>query len=298
MARQRKLKARIGGARVKPASGRAFKLKPAKSRAGLPLAPGINPRKRAPSAPPAPSFGKATFTKPKAPKMAAPKTTSSTGATSQKPAAPDPRDATYWTQLAQLKFQRDQEAARLTQEQSYADADFAEALRRRVGQFGEQKTEIKQVANQQGLFESGQLGKRLGAAQTAYDRANFDAQTAHDRESAARAAAREALAAGYTLDEAAAMAEAADRQLQRDLANPPAAPAGGGAGGGGGPAPPPGSPKGVNRANHYNHPVVRQTRARAQKLWKSGTRGGPKWGEIISILGYDPRRGGRLHFET
>ncbi len=47
---------------------------------------------------------------------------------------------------------------------------------------------------------------------------------------------------------------------------------------------------------YYNHPVVVQTQQLAQRLWNSGKRSGPKWGDIKSILGYDPRASGGLSF--
>ena len=207
--------------------------------------------------------------------------------------APDPRDANYWAQLAKLTFQRDQQTAQLNQQQAYADTDFAEALRRRLEQSGKERTGITQGANREGLIESGQLGSRLGDQRVAHDRAVGDARTSHERETAARTAARDALAAGFTLEEAALHAEAVDRQWERDLANPPPAPepaepTGGGSGGGGGPDP----------TKHYQHPVVVETRERAQQLWNSGQRSGKAWRDVISILGYDPRQGGQLSFRT
>lgn len=39
------------------------------------------------------------------------------------------------------------------------------------------------------------------------------------------------------------------------------------------------------------HPVVQQTMDQAQRLWDAGKRRGRVWGDIISILGYDPRPG-------
>lgn len=45
------------------------------------------------------------------------------------------------------------------------------------------------------------------------------------------------------------------------------------------------------------HPVVTQTQQLAQRLWASGKRSGPKWRDIKSILGYDPRQGGGLKFK-
>lgn len=137
------------------------------------------------------------------------------------PVAPDPRDSTYWQNLAKLQFTRNQQQAQLTQEQAYADTDFAEAVRRRLGQKVEDVQNIRQGANREGLFYSGQLGKRQGDYEVDFQRREADAQTAYTRANAAREAARQALAEGYSLDEAAAMAEAVDRQSARDLASPP-----------------------------------------------------------------------------
>lgn len=136
-----------------------------------------------------------------------------------KPATTDPRDPTYWAQRAKLIFQRDQEVNRLTREQAYSDQDFTEALRRRAEDKPKQVQSIREGANREGLLFSGQLGRRVGEFETAFQREESDARLSHEREKAARQAARDALAQGYTLEEAALLAEAVARQQDRDFNN-------------------------------------------------------------------------------
>jgi hypothetical protein len=127
------------------------------------------------------------------------------------PAAPFTGDASYWADQALRNFQRKQQVDQLTQQSAYDKTDFQEALRRRVAQHPKDIQSTQEGANRQGLFYSGQMGKRLGDLETQYTRENSDAQQAYDRREAARSAARTAIEQGAPLEEAAALAAAADR---------------------------------------------------------------------------------------
>lgn len=144
------------------------------------------------------------------------------------PPAPDPRDSTYWTQLAKLNFQRTNQLNSLQQSQGYEDIDYAEALRRRLEGAEGDRQGIKEQANREGLFFSGQLGKRQGAYETGLARQNADAQQSYERSSAARASQRDALNSGASLDENELLASAGERYMQRLLDNPPDATPGAG----------------------------------------------------------------------
>lgn len=153
---------------------------------------------RAPSAPRVP-------TAPTAPKPAAPRA----------PQAPV-LDSEALAAIAQLRNRRDTGVNQLTQAQSYDDVDYKEALRRRAEQQPEQRQSLKENMNRQGLFFSGQYGKAQGDLETQFIRSDTDARTDYDRRKAERAAARQALLSGYTVDEAAAIAESVGRRVERD----------------------------------------------------------------------------------
>jgi hypothetical protein len=72
------------------------------------------------------------------------------------------------------------------------------------------------AANRQGLFYSSNLGNRLGDIAKSYVQQQGQAQTSYDQSERARLAARAAIEAGYGVDQAAQMAAAADRQINRD----------------------------------------------------------------------------------
>jgi hypothetical protein len=142
-------------------------------------------------------------------------------------------DAQYLAEAAQRQFDRIQAMNALTSQAGSDKNDTSEAIRRLLSGAPEQRQGIKQNANRQGLFYSGQLGKQLTSYETDLTQRQGDIQHDFDARERARAVARDALEQGAPLQEAAALAEAASRQVQRDsdaasvnaLAPPPAAPA-------------------------------------------------------------------------
>jgi hypothetical protein len=149
----------------------------------------------------------------------------------QQPSATFAPDAEYLAAAAQRQFERSQALQGLTSQSSTDKADTAEAIRRLTSAAPEQRQGIKQSANKAGLFYSGQLGKQLGAFEADLTQRQGDINLDAQRREDARAAARTAIEQGMPLEEAAALAESAGRQVQRDataadnfmLAPPPAA---------------------------------------------------------------------------
>jgi hypothetical protein len=152
------------------------------------------------------------------------------------PQAPNPAnqfapDAQYLAEAAQRQFDRIQAMNALTSQAGSDQNDTTEAIRRLLSGAPEQRQTIKQNANKQGLFYSGQLGKQLNSYEADLTQRQGDIQLDFDARERARAAARAALEQGAPLEEAAGLAEAAARQVQRDtdaaaanaLAPPPAA---------------------------------------------------------------------------
>jgi hypothetical protein len=139
-------------------------------------------------------------------------------------------DAEYLAAAAQRQFERSQAIQGLTSQSSTDKADTAEAIRRLTSAAPEQRQGIKQSANKAGLFFSGQLGKQLNSFEADLTQRQGDINLDHQRREDARAAARAAIEQGMPLEEAAALAESAGRQVNRDaiaadnymLAPPPA----------------------------------------------------------------------------
>lgn len=147
---------------------------------------------------------------PAAPKAPAPR---------KPPAPPTPHlvdDSTAAAARAQLRFKVSQGLAGSTQESAYDKIDFQEALRRMTEQRPKDEQSTREQANRQGLFYSGQLGKRLDDLATDYARRQGDQQQSYDRREAARVAARRAIESGASIDDAAITAELADRQVAAD----------------------------------------------------------------------------------
>jgi hypothetical protein len=142
-------------------------------------------------------------------------------------------DAAYLAAAAQRNFERGEAIKNLTSQGSTDKADTAEAIRRLLSKAPEQRQGIKQSANKAGLFYSGQLGKQLNNYEADLTQNQGDINLDYQRREEARAAARSAIERGAPLEEAAALAEAAGRQVERDtvaaenymLAPPPEAPA-------------------------------------------------------------------------
>ena len=95
-------------------------------------------------------------------------------------------------------------------------ATFTEALRRLQAQQPLDEQSQREAANRQGLFYSGYLGSQLGKVATSYAQKRADAQASFQNQENARLAARAALQQGFTVDQAADMAAAVDRETTSD----------------------------------------------------------------------------------
>jgi hypothetical protein len=125
-------------------------------------------------------------------------------------------DAEYLAAAAQRAFERTQALSALTTQGETDKGDTQEAIRRLLAQAPEQRQGIKQGANRAGLFYSGQLGKQLDAYEGELTQKQGDINLDFQRRENARIAARQAIESGMPLEEAAALAEAATRQIDRD----------------------------------------------------------------------------------
>jgi hypothetical protein len=127
------------------------------------------------------------------------------------------KDSSYWAEIARQKWAREGKMGEITQQNSYAQADYKEALKRALEPKGQDEERAREQANEAGLFYSGQLGKRQGEIGSHYARVEGDMTQAEQRRQAAFEAAKRAIEEGATYEEAAAEAAAVDRQAGRDL---------------------------------------------------------------------------------
>jgi hypothetical protein len=125
-------------------------------------------------------------------------------------------DAQYYADQAQRLFQNNQQLASFDTAHTRDQTQLQEALRQMAVQQPRDEQTTRVNANTQGLFYSTTLGNRLSDVAKTYAQRQSQAQSAYQQAEDARTAARAALQQGYTLDDAAARAAAADRQIGRD----------------------------------------------------------------------------------
>jgi len=125
-------------------------------------------------------------------------------------------DSEYFTGAAQRQFNLTNDLAANDRQGTELAAARDEALRRLADQQPKDEGAQRVSANKAGLLHSTTLGNAMSDLAQAYVRQRSDVQSTYDREEGARVAARKALEAGAPLEDAAAMAEAAGRQIGRD----------------------------------------------------------------------------------
>lgn len=125
-------------------------------------------------------------------------------------------DAQYIAEAAQQQFNRTNSVNQLNAQSESERSNLAEAIRRLTEDAVGQRQGVREGANKQGLFYSGQLGKRLGDLESQIARQRADLQSDFDQSEAAREAARQAILQGAPLEEAALRAAGVERQIGRD----------------------------------------------------------------------------------
>lgn len=127
----------------------------------------------------------------------------------------DPRDATYWANVAKLRFGAEQKYSEGLREQQMADTGYNDALQTAIRNRSQQQRGLGESAIRSNLSASGWLDRSEAEDTTAYTQERGHAQLAKTEEDAAREAARKAVREGYSLDAASELAEAAGRLAQR-----------------------------------------------------------------------------------
>lgn len=149
----------------------------------------------------------------------------------------DPRDAQYWANVAKLKFGAETKYSEGLREQQMADTGYNDALQTAIRNRAVQQRSLGENAIRGNLGNSGWLDRSEAEDTTTYTQERGHAQLQKTEEDAARAAARDAIRQGYSLEAAAELGEAAARLAQRrqeEAENAEGYSEGGGDGGGGG----------------------------------------------------------------
>lgn len=159
-----------------------------------------------------PTPGRAPQAAPQAAPTAAPPKTQPPGVGG----APIYADATYVSRLATDAFTRQQQFDALQEQGRQDQGDTGEAVRRLLISRMEGLRNVDAQAARANLTFSGHRQRQRDDFTAASLRSEGDVRLGSDRREAARIAARRALEQGRPLEEAAAAAEAVDRQMQRD----------------------------------------------------------------------------------
>jgi hypothetical protein len=185
------------------------------------------------------------------------------------PAVPSPLDSQYGSDVAGILFGNKNQRDDLSRQRSQGTEDFNTMLARMADARAKDLQAQNYQANREGLFYSGQLGKRRDETSKGYDQQQQDAQTSYDRQQTALQQALDRLGTvsadassplGYTgtgqagLDIANAYSGAIGRRATLDQGYTPPAPA---------PAPAAAAPAAAP--------------AGAIKIAKSAAHGGARW---------------------
>lgn len=137
------------------------------------------------------------------------------------PGKPDPRDDRYWSDLARMMFEKNQKLSDINTQGVYATTDYEQALEGLTRQQPRDIQDIREAANTAGAFYSSATGEAVGRTEQAYQTERGGVESQYQRENAMRELMRSQIEQGYTVDEAAALAEALTRQSESELDRPP-----------------------------------------------------------------------------
>jgi hypothetical protein len=147
-------------------------------------------------------------------------TTAPTSSYKPETGRPDPRDAQYWNDVTKLYFDRNQQLNTMNYEDTLRSVDYNTQKSDLAREEPRARLANKVAASRQGNLYSSTYDYGQALTQEDYLRRNTDTQRSYERENTARAMMRNALENGYTINEAAALAAAADRKAQDELNQP------------------------------------------------------------------------------
>jgi hypothetical protein len=130
--------------------------------------------------------------------------------------APLTPDAQYLAEAAQRAFDRQTQLNSYNEQSQQDRANTGTAIQRILDRIGADRSQIDSSANKQGLLYSSTRTQNESDYEKAVQQQQDDANRAFQQREDARAAARTALQQGAPLEEAAALAAAANRQITGD----------------------------------------------------------------------------------
>jgi hypothetical protein len=120
-----------------------------------------------------------------APGGGAPASAAAPAAPAAPPVAPSPLDSQYGSDVAGILFGNKNQRDDLSRQRSQGTEDFNTMLARMADARAKDLQAQNYQANREGLFYSGQLGKRRDETSKGYDQQQQDAQTSYDRQQTA-----------------------------------------------------------------------------------------------------------------
>lgn len=134
--------------------------------------------------------------------------------TPSSPGEADPRDSSYWANVAKLKFTDEQAYQKTLGEESASNSGYNLALQQAIRGRGVQERELGENAIKGNLGASGWLGRNQAEQSTTYAEERGAAARGHEGEQQAFVAARKALQQGFGIEAAQELAEAAGRRAE------------------------------------------------------------------------------------
>lgn len=124
---------------------------------------------------------------------------------------PDPRDASYWANLAKLKFTDEQEFNKAGEEETKSNANYSFAVQQALAGRKVQERELGENAIKGNLGASGWLNRNEAEQTETFTNKQAHESLSHEEELHAFNTARKALEEGFGIEAAQEMAEAGGR---------------------------------------------------------------------------------------
>lgn len=128
----------------------------------------------------------------------------------------DPRDASYWANLAKLRFNDEQEYRQNEEGEAKENSDYNYALQQAIQNRHVQERQLGEGAIRGNLSASGWLNRTQAEQEGAYTSDRSHALFSHEHELHAFNAAKKALEEGFGIDAATQLAEAVGRRSERE----------------------------------------------------------------------------------
>lgn len=182
---------------------------------------------------------------------------------------PDPRDATYWQNLAKLKFTDEEAYGKGLREQQLADTNYGDSLQTAIRNRTGQQRGLGEEAMRGNLGASGWLDRTEGEQTTAYTQDRAHAAQLKEQDDQDRAIALKGILQSWGIDASSLLTEAGQRYAEgAGSAAENEAPIVG-VGGAAAPATPPAAAKGASKVAIGNAQALPPVKAAIAKRRKA-----------------------------